>query len=194
MTEWEKAQQGYLYDANNDVDLIIMRERCADLCYEYNQCKPSNVHQQKEIITKIMGKIEKDFKITAPFYCDYGCNISIGNKFYSNYNLTILDATKVCFGDNVFIGPNCVFSTSAHPIDVEQRNQGLEVALPIKVGNNVWIGANVVVLPGVSIGSNVVIGAGSIVNKDIPNGVVAVGNPCKVLRAITRKDQEKYSR
>ena len=130
--------------------------------------------------------------ITAPFYCDYGINTSVGRNFYTNHNVTILDCTKVTFGDNVFIAPNCVFSTAGHAIDSEQRGRGLEIALPITVGDNVWIGANVTVLPGVTIGSNTIIGAGSVVNKDIPGGVIAVGNPCKVMRKITEEDKKKY--
>ena len=114
--------------------------------------------------------------------CDYGYNIEIGENFYANHNLIILDGNKVEFGDNVFIAPNCSFYTAGHPLNAERRNKGLEYAKPIKVGNNVWIGGNVVVLPGVTIGDNVVIGAGSIVNKDIPSNTVAVGNPCKVIK------------
>ena len=108
--------------------------------------------------------------------------ISLGDNFYANHNLVILDAAPVVFGDNVFIAPNCCFTTAGHPIDVEQRNKGLEYAHPITVGNNVWIGAGVTVLPGVSIGDNVTIGAGSLVNRDIPSGSVAVGVPCKVIK------------
>lgn len=192
MTEWEKAQQGYLYDANYDKDIIKIRQKCADLCYEFNMCKPSDTAGQKNIIKQILGKTKESFVITAPFYCDYGTNISIGNNFYTNYNCTILDGAAVTFGDNVFIAPNCVFSTAGHPIDVEQRNEGLEIALPITVGDNVWIGTNVSVLPGVKIGSNTVIGAGSVVNKDIPDGVIAAGNPCKIIRKITHTDKFKY--
>lgn len=116
--------------------------------------------------------------------CDYGYNIEIGENFYSNHNLIILDGNKVTFGDNVFIAPNCCFYTAGHPIDYNTRNQGLEYAKPIEVGNNVWIGGNVVVLPGVKIGDNVVIGAGSIVTRDIPSNSVAVGNPCRVIKEI----------
>ena len=130
--------------------------------------------------------------ITAPFYCDYGFNISIGKNFYTNHNVTILDGAKVTFGDNVFIAPNCVFSTAGHAIDNEQRSRGLEIALPITVGDNVWIGTNVSVLPGVTIGNNTIIGAGSVVNKNIPEGVIAAGNPCKVIRKITEEDKKKY--
>ncbi len=192
MKEWDKAQKGYLYNANYDEEIIEARTKCADLCYEFNNLKPSDVIHQSKLIKKIIGKVKGNFVITAPFYCDYGNNISIGNNFYTNHNCVILDAAKVTFGDNVFIAPNCVFSTAGHPLDASLRNEGLEIALPIRVGNDVWFGANVIVLPGVTIGDGSVIGAGSVVNKDIPSGVVAVGNPCKVIRKITAKDKEKY--
>lgn len=192
MTEWEKAQAGYLYDANYDKDIVDARTKCADLCYEFNHCKPSDTKKQTELLHQILGEIKGDIVITAPFYCDYGFNISVGKNFYTNHNCTILDGAKVEFGDNVFIAPNCVFSTAGHAIDAEQRGKGLEIALPIKVGNNVWFGANVSVLPGVTIGDNTIIGAGSVVNKDIPSDVIAVGNPCRVIREITEKDKEKY--
>ena len=192
MTEWEKAQAGYLYDANYEKNIIKMREECADLCYEFNMCRPSDTGRQKELISKIIGNIKGNIVITAPFYCDYGINISVGDNFYTNHNVTILDGAPVTFGDNVFIAPDCVFSTAGHPLDVEQRNQGLEIALPITVGDNVWIGTQVSVLPGVTIGSNTIIGAGSVVNRDIPDGVIAAGNPCKVIRKITEEDKYKY--
>lgn len=192
MTEWEKAQNGYLYDANYDEELTNARLRCADLCHEFNQCKPTDVERQQELLLKILGNVKGRPVVTAPFYCDYGINVSVGENFYTNHNVIILDGAKVTFGDNVFIAPNCVFSTAGHAIDSEQRNQGLEIALPITVGDSVWIGANVSVLPGVTIGSNTIIGAGSVVNRDIPSGVIAVGNPCKVMRRITDLDKKKY--
>lgn len=192
MKEFEKAQAGYLYDANNDEDIIKKRIECAELCYDFNMCRPSDFEKQNEILQRIIGSIKGSYFITQPFHCDYGFNVSIGESFYSNYNLTILDGAKVTFGDNVFIAPNCVFSTAGHAIDSEQRNQGLEIALPITVGNSVWIGANVTVLPGVTIGNDVIIGAGSVVNKDIPDGVIAAGVPCKVIRIITEDDKNKY--
>lgn len=194
MTEWEKAQAGYLYDANYDSEIVEARTKCADLCYEFNNCKPSDTERQTELLKQILGKIKGNIVVTAPFYCDYGFNISVGENFYTNHNCTILDGAKVEFGDNVFIAPNCVFSTAGHAIDSEQRNQGLEIARPIKVGNNVWIGTNVSVLPGVTIGDNTIIGAGSVVNKDIPSDVIAVGNPCRVMRKITEADKDKYPR
>lgn len=192
MNEWEKCQNGYLYDTNYDKSIVEARNKCADLCYEFNLCKPTDLKAQNELLHKIIGKIKGDIVITAPFYCDYGVNVTVGNNFYTNHNCTILDGAKVTFGDNVFIAPNCVFSTAGHAIDAEQRTNGLEIALPISVGNNVWIGANVSVLPGVTIGNNTIIGAGSVVNKDIPSDVIAVGNPCKVIRSVTEKDKEKY--
>lgn len=192
MTEKEKAAAGYLYDNNYDKELVKERTICKDKCFRFNQLMPSQYEEQKALIKEIMGKTKENFVITAPFWCDCGYNIEIGENFYSNHNCVILDCAKVVFGDNVFIAPNCCFSTAGHPIDAKQRNQGLEYAYPITVGNDVWIGAGVVVLPGVTIGDNTVIGAGSVVNRDIPSGVIAVGNPCKPIREITEADKEKY--
>lgn len=131
-----------------------------------------------------LGKIGEGLLIEQPFYCDYGYNIKVGNNFYANFNLVILDEASVTFGDNVFIAPNCGFYTAGHPIDAVERNKGLEYARPITVGDNVWIGAGVSVLPGVTIGDNCFIGAGSVVVKDIPPYSLAVGNPCRVIKAI----------
>lgn len=189
MREKEKKERQMLYDANYDKELAEERKIAKDLCYEFNNIKPSEVDKQKEVLSKLIGKIKGNYEIIAPFYCDYGYNIELGENFFANHNTVILDCAKVSFGNNVFIAPNCGFYTAGHPIDMERRNKGLEYAYPIKVGDNVWIGANVHVMPGVTIGSNVVIGAGSIVVKDIPSDSVAVGNPCKVIRKIT--DEEK---
>ena len=174
MTEKEKMLAGELYNANYNKDLEIERQRAKDLCFKYNNIKPSNIDERNKLIRRILGKTKEKFLIEQPFICDYGWNIEIGENFYSNHNLIILDGNKVKFGDNVFIAPNCGFYTAGHPLDYETRNKGLEYAKSIEVGNNVWIGGNVVVLPGVKIGDNVVIGAGSVVNKDIPSNVVAV--------------------
>lgn len=194
MTEWEKGQQGYLYNANHDKEIYQSLMRCADLCWEFNQCRPSDTVRQSALLAKIIGRIQGEAVVTPPFYCDYGFNIELRDHFYANHNCTILDGAKVIFGQYVFIGPNCVFATAGHPLDSEQRNRGLEFARPITVGDNVWFGAGVLVLPGVTIGSNSVIAAGSVVNRDIPSGVIAAGNPCRVLRKITAADADKYPR
>ena len=190
MTEKEKMRAQMLYDANYDQALLEERDKAKDLCHQYNQLRPSDRVSQREVLKKLLGKTGENFIITAPFWCDYGYNITLGENFYANHNLVILDGAKVTFGDNVFVAPDCGFHTAGHPIDFERRNQGLEYAYPITVGDNVWIGAGVQVMPGVSIGSNVVIGGGSVVVKDIPSNCVAVGNPCHVLRPITEADRK----
>lgn len=184
LTEKDKMLKSMPYNANYDETLIKERNLAKDKCYEYNSLKPSNLDERNKVIQSILGKVKGKFLIEQPFVCDYGYNIEIGENFYSNHNLIILDGNTVKFGDNVFIGPNCSFYTATHPIDAKARNQGIEKALPIEVGNNVWFGGNVVVLPNVRIGDNCVIGAGSVVTKDIEPGSVAVGNPCKVIKKI----------
>lgn len=192
MTEREKAAAGYLYNANYDNEILDVIGKCNDLCYEFNKIKPSNRKKQEKLLRQIFGKMGESVYINAPFWCDYGCNTFVGDYFFANHNCQILDGGKVTFGDHVFIAPNCLFTTAEHALDVEQRNEGLEVALPITVGNNVWIGAGTIVLGGVTIGDNTVIGAGSVVTKDIPSGVIAVGVPCRVLREITEEDKDRY--
>ena len=189
MTEKEKMQQQMLYDTNYDPELIRERRVCKDLCHEYNELRPSQTAEQETLMRKLLGKTKESFCIVAPFWCDYGYNIEIGENFFVNHNCVILDCAKVTFGDNVFVAPNCGFYTAGHPIDWERRNAGLEYAYPITVGDNVWFGGGVQVLPGVTIGSNVVIASGSVVNRDIPDNVVAAGNPCRVIRPITEADR-----
>lgn len=184
MSEKEKMLNCELYNANYDEELINERMKAKDLCFLYNELKPSMINERNELIKKILGKTKEKYVIEQPFICDYGYNIEIGENFYANHNLIILDPAKVIFKDNVFIGPNCSFYTAFHPLEYNIRNEGLEQAKPIIVGNNVWLGGNVIVLPGVSIGDNVVIGAGSVVTKDIPSNSLAVGNPCKVIKKL----------
>lgn len=185
--ELEKMMSGDLYDATNNTTLLDLLTQTQEMCHDYNQLRPSQSAERDALMRRILGKAGERFKIISPFFCDYGFNIEVGENFFANTNLVILDEARVTFGDNVFIAPNCAFYTAGHPLDVAQRNAGLEYSLPIRVGNNVWIGGNVCVMPGVTIGDNTVIGAGSVVVHDIPAGVLAAGNPCHVIRRLDAK-------
>lgn len=192
MTEKDKRDHGYLYNANYDPELIREISVCNDLCHAFNQLKPSQREEQTALLRQIFGQMGEYVAVNTPFWCDYGYNTTVGDYFFANHNCQILDGGKVTFGHHVFIAPNCLFTTAEHALDVKQRNEGMEVALPITVGNNVWIGAGTTVLGGVTIGDNTVIGAGSVVTRDIPSNVIAVGVPCRVLREITEQDQYRY--
>ncbi len=185
--ELEKMMSGDLYDATNNTTLLDLLTQTQEMCHDYNLLRPSQTAERTALMRRILGKTGQRFKIISPFFCDYGFNIEVGENFFANFNLVILDEARVTFGDNVFIAPNCAFYTAGHPLDVAQRNAGLEYSLPIRVGNNVWIGGNVCVMPGVTIGDNTVIGAGSVVVHDIPAGVLAAGNPCRVIRQLDEK-------
>lgn len=163
-----------------------------ELCFRFNALHPCDREGQEEILRKLLGSMGREVVFTPPFWCDYGYNIKVGDYFYANHNLVITDGAEVSFGDNVFIAPNCCFTTAEHPTDPELRRAGVEVAKPIKVGNNVWIGAGSTVLAGVTIGDDAVIGAGSVVTSDIPPRVVACGVPCRVTREITSADRTRY--
>lgn len=186
------VEPGVLYDANYDPELVAERIAAKELCFELNNLHPSMTMKREEIIRRLLGKAGVNCCIESPFYCDYGYNIEVGDNFFINSGCIILDGAKVIFGDNVFVAPHCGFYTAGHPLDHERRNLGLEYALPITIGNNVWIGGHVCILPGVSIGDNSVIGAGSVVNKDIPAGILAAGNPCRVIREINEADRHRY--
>lgn len=184
MTEKDKAELGLLYDANYDPEILADRDRAKEMLFDYNSLRPSQKEERGQLLKDLLGKAGKNPIVESPFACDYGYNIEVGDNFYANVYCVILDGAKVRIGDNVFIAPHVGIYTAGHPLDVEQRNCGLEYARPITIGNNVWIGAGVSILPGVTIGDNAVIGAGSVVNKDIPSGVLAAGNPCRVIRKI----------
>lgn len=187
MSEKEKMLEGEWYEPLNDKELEAERIKVKDLCIKFNAVPESNRQERDNLIRQIIGKAGKELWVESNFFCDYGYNIEVGEKFYINHNCVILDCAKVKFGNNVLIGPNCGFYTANHPIDCELRNAGLENAKPITVGNNVWIGGGVTVLMGVTIGDNTVIGAGSVVTKDIPSNVVAAGNPCKIIKYLSAK-------
>lgn len=184
---------GDLYEASGNTILLDVLAQCQDRCYDYNRLRPSQEAERREAMRRILGKTGEHFKIISPFFCDYGFNISIGENFFANTNLVILDEARVTFGDNVFVAPNCSFYTAGHPLDPIQRVRGLQYSLPITVGDNVWIGGNVCVMPGVTIGSNTVIGAGSVVADDIPEGVLAAGNPCRVIRHLSGDEAKKWA-
>lgn len=183
MTEFEKMVSGQLYRADV-AELQALRRRAAELCWRLEQLPPSQEAERSALLRELLGGAKGSFIINPGFRCDYGGNITIGANFYANYNCVILDCAPVTFGDNVFLGPNCSFYTAGHPLDAPTRNSGLEFARPITVADDVWLGGNVAVLPGVTIGRGAVIGAGSVVSRDIPAGVVAVGNPCRPVRKI----------
>ena len=168
------------------------RMECKKKIFEYNQLPPDESEKKEKLIRDIIGKSGEGICIEAPFHCDYGSNIEVGDNFYSNYNLTILDVAKVTIGKNVMIAPNVSIYTAGHPIHPDSRNSGYEYGIEVTIGDNVWIGGSVVVNPGVHIGNNVVIGSGSVVTKDIPDNYIAVGNPCRLIREITEEDRKYY--
>lgn len=184
MTEKEKMLAGELYSAVDPVltaELMVTRE----VLYEYNSLRPSETRRMKEILKGLFGHVGDDnFIINQPFRCDYGQQISIGKRFFANFNFTVLDEAPVTIGDDCFIGPNVSIYTACHSTDPVERNSRQEWAEPVTIGHNVWIGGSVTILPGVTIGDNVTIGAGSVVTRDIPSNSIAVGNPCKVIRQI----------
>ncbi len=184
MTEKEKMLAGEVYDAT-DPELIGELMATREVLYEYNTLRPSECERMKEILKGLLGHVgDNDFLINQPFRCDYGKQISIGKRFFANFNFVVLDEAHVTIGDDCFIGPNVSIYTACHSTDPVERNSRREWAKPVKIGNNVWIGGSVTILPGVTIGDNVTIGAGSVVTRDIPSDSVAVGNPCKVIKHI----------
>ena len=178
---WDDMVSGREYDATHPY-LLERLNATKDRIWEYNKLRPSMLKERNELLRGLLGKSDGDTFINQPFYCDYGCNILVGRRFFANFNFTVLDEALVTIGDDCFIGPNVSIYTACHSTDPIERNSRREWAKPVNIGDNVWIGGSVTILPGVTIGSNVTIGAGSVVVKDIPDGCVAVGNPCRVVK------------
>ena len=182
-TEREKMLNGELYLAT-DEELTTMHFIARRLLHDFNLAAPNKVDRQKELILSLFGNLGDNFTVRPPFRCDYGCHIFAGNNLYINYDCTILDCNTVHLGNDVLLAPKVQIYTAYHPTDPELRLTGKELASPVTIGDNVWLGGGVIVCPGVTIGSNVTIGAGSVVTKDIPDNVVAVGNPCRVIKKV----------
>jgi len=180
MSEKEKMLTGEYYDPEDPV-LKHLRENAAELMDEYNRPGPKD---EAQILEMLMGYRAEGISIRKPFYCDYGININVGRNFYANYNCVILDVGPVNIGNDVFLGPGVSLITVNHPLDPKERRSGKEYARAISIGDNVWLGADVTVNPGVTIGDNTVIGSGSVVVKDIPANMVAAGNPCRPIKSV----------
>lgn len=193
MTVWEKMKSGMLYCCG-DEELMQEQTKCLEKLYDFNQTRPGEADKRAALLKELLAEVGEGCYVEPPLHANWGCNTHFGHHIYANFNLTLVDDTDIFVGDYVMFGPNVTVATAGHPVDPELRRQVAQFNMPIHIGNNVWIGAGSVLLPGVSIGDNSVIGAGSIVTKDIPANVVAVGNPCRVLREIGEHDREFYYR
>lgn len=189
MSQFDRMIAELPFHADEEMREIMMKNRFR--LQEYNTIAPDKMDRKTELLREILSKAGEKVYIEPPFHCDFGCNIEVGDNFYANYNLTVLDCNKVRIGDNVMIAPNVTITAAGHPIHPDSRRK-YEYGIPVTIGNKVWICANVVICPGVTIGDGSVIGAGSVVTHDIPAGVVAFGNPCKVYREITEEDRKYY--
>lgn len=192
MTELEKAAAGLLYDANFDPDVLEKRLVAKRILHELNGLHPDEADRRDALLRGLLGKAGEHMTFDGHFHCDYGFNIELGEDFYANVNLVILDGAKVTIGRNCFIAPNVGIYTAGHPLDAQRRNRGLEYARPVTIGDNVWIGAGVSILPGAVIGSGAVIAAGSVVRGTIPERVICGGNPARVIREIGEQDALRY--
>jgi galactoside O-acetyltransferase len=191
LTIREKMKKGMLYTDMGE-GLVEERMRCKELVYDYNLTRPSEETKRHEILKQLLGSVGKEPWIETPFHLAYGSNTHIGDHFYANFNLVVVDDIDVHIGNNVMFAPNVTISATGHPVDPELRKTMAQFSIPVRIEDGVWIGAGVIILPGVTIGANSVIGAGSVVTKDVPANVVAVGNPCRVLREISERDKEYY--
>ena len=184
LTEKDKMIGSMLHDPY-DPEIAKERAKAYDLCDEYNRLNITDAHGQSEILKKLLPNAKGSLRILPPFHCHFGYNIHIGENFFGNFDLMIFDYAKVTIGDNVLVGPRCLFATSTHPMSAQKRRSFKIYAFPITIGSDVWFGADVKVLPGVTIGDGSVIGSGSVVYKDIPSHCLAAGNPARVIRSLT---------
>lgn len=191
MTEKEKSYAQMLYQPG-DPELVADRDQTIQKLYEYNNLNPLDRQTRRQAIQDLLGRVGQNCIVEQPFFCTYGYNISVGDNFFLNVNGKLMDSGKITIGNNVFIAPNVCIITEEHAMDIEQRNAGLEYTHPVTIGDDVWICAGALILPGVQIGSGSVIGAGSVVTKDIPANCLAVGNPCKVIRSLEPSDRQTY--
>lgn len=191
MTEQERMLAGELYLAGDEA-LLKARRRARELTRTLSTLPVGAEEEQLRILRELLGSTGETLWIEPPFSCDYGKNIHVGENFYANFDCILLDVCPITLGDNVLLGPRVSIFAASHPLDAATRASGLECGRPVRVGNDVWIGGNTVINPGVTIGDDVIIGSGSVVTKDIPSGVIAAGNPCKVLRPITQEDRAPW--
>ena len=191
MTTRERMQSGKLYFCT-DEEIAKEQLECLEILYDYNHTRPSESQKREQILKNLLAEIGEDCYIEPPLHANWGKYTHFGNNVYANFNLTLVDDTDIFVGDNVMFGPNVIIATAGHPVDPPLREKVAQFNIPVRIGKNVWIGAGAIVLPGVTIGDHSVIGAGSVVTKDIPPNVVAVGNPCRVLREINDRDKEYY--
>ena len=194
MTERERMLAGKLYKSVGNQELHSLKEKKDVIIAKFNDESNVNIGEKQKLLKELFKKAGNNFYIEPPFHCDYGCNITVGENFYANFDCIFLDVNEIIIGNNVFLAPRVCIYTAGHPIDKDIRNEYLEYGYRVTIGNDVWIGGNTVINPGVNIGDNVVIGSGSVVTHDIPSNVVAAGNPCRVLRPITIADKEFWGK
>ena len=193
MNAKERMKSGKIYFCT-DEELAKEQLRRLDRLYDFNQTRPSEMPKRMALLKEILAEVGENCYVEPPLHSNCGCHTHFGNNVYANFNLTLVDDTDIYVGDGVLFGPNVVVAVARHPVDPDLRRKVAQFNLPVHIGNNVWIGAGAIILPGIAIGDNSVIGAGSVVTKDVPANVVAVGNPCRVLREIGEHDREYYWR
>ena len=194
MAEKEKLHTGEIYFPG-DPEIHALQDACLEKLYDFNRTRPGETEKRSAMLREMFAEIGEGCYIEPPLHANFGGHhVHFGKWVYTNFNLTLVDDTHIYVGDDTMIGPNVTIATAGHPIDPSLRRKGLQFNMPVRIGSNCWLGAGVIVMPGVTIGDNTVIGAGSVVTKDIPANVVAVGNPCRILRLVGERDREVYFR